>query len=240
MKTTLWWWRSLSQTIWKCRNWLHFAAGIFGIFQLPRRDRGWPKVDLNNTQSLLEKSDDNLGVNVDLNNCATNDNFHPQSVPQSCAPGSRQVCHITQASCLFLIIIIMMIIPNYPSTQPLSFWVTQETPRNVENLLSVHFYFLLTQLVGNSIFLLITTTKIVITTTILNSSQFAVPVLSPLRQHDHRAARQGRLQVVADVTINRHQLHHRHRHHHRNQYHSHHHCTSNMLDVNTTTIDNGQ
>ena len=87
---------------------------------------------------------------------------------------------------------------------------------------------------GNSIFLLITTTKIVITTTILNSSQFAVPVLSPLRQHDHRAARQGRLQVVADVTINCHQLHHR------NQYHSHHHCTSYLLDVNTTTIDIGQ
>ena len=155
MKTTLWWWRSLSQTIWKCRNWLHFAVGISGILQLPRRDRGWPKVDLNNTQSLLEKSDDNLGVNVDLNNCATNDNFHPQSVPQSCAPGSRQVCHITQASCLFLIIIIMMIIPNYPPTQPLFFWVTQETPRNVENLLSVHFYFLLTQLEGNSIFFII-------------------------------------------------------------------------------------
>ena len=81
--------------------------------------------------------------------------FTPQSVPQSCAPGSRQVFHITQASCLFLIIIIMMIIPNYPPTQPLSFWVTQETPRNVENLLSVHFYFLLTQLEGNSIFFII-------------------------------------------------------------------------------------
>ena len=86
MKTTLWWWRSLSQTIWKCRNWLNFAVGISGILQLPRRDRGWPKVDLNNTQSLLEKSDDNLGVNVDLNNCATNDNFHPPECPTVLCP----------------------------------------------------------------------------------------------------------------------------------------------------------